>query len=82
MKRQDIESLLRTGFEKTVPDVVGSVLEQCGEQKGSVIIMTEKGKKRTATSAAATRSRHPERYGGGSELSGSYRRTRRVCCGL
>ena len=51
MKRQDIESLLRTGFEKTVPDVVDSVLEQCGEQKGSVIIMTEKGKKRTALKA-------------------------------
>lgn len=42
MSDRDIEKLLRSAFEKSVPDVFDSVSEQCAGQEGRVITMTAK----------------------------------------
>ncbi len=47
MANKDIERKIKNAFSKTVPDVLDSVLQQCSEQKGTVIEMTENKKKKT-----------------------------------
>ncbi len=46
MANKDIERKIQNAFSKSVPDVLDSVLQQCSEQKGTVIEMTEKKKKK------------------------------------
>lgn len=46
MARSDIERKIYSAFSKAVPDVLDSVLEECSEQKGQEISMTENIKKR------------------------------------
>lgn len=42
MKNMDMETKIRQAFEHAAPDVLQSVLSECGEQKGTVIMMKEK----------------------------------------
>ena len=59
MTKKDIEKTVGSAFSKTAPDVLGSVLERCDEQKGSVLMNIDKKKEgrrhvlRTALIAAA-----------------------------
>ena len=56
MKNVDVEAKLKQAFEHAAPNVLESVLSDCREQKGTVIMMKErKGnwKKRLVASAAA-----------------------------
>lgn len=53
MKNQDTEQKIRTAFEKATPNVLASVLSDCREQKGTVIVMKEK-KKNWGLKLAAT----------------------------
>ena len=51
MTNKDIEKTVSSAFSKAVPDVLASVLEQCDEQKGSVLMnnnaeMTDKTNKK------------------------------------
>lgn len=45
MTDRDIENRIRSAFDNIVPNVLDSVLEQCSEQKGRVISMTENKKR-------------------------------------
>ena len=42
MKNMDIETKVRQAYEHATPDVLSSVLSDCREQKGTVIIMKER----------------------------------------
>ena len=42
MKNVDIETKVRQAFEHATPDVLSSVLSDCREQKGTVIVMKER----------------------------------------
>ena len=42
MKKKDVDKAVRQAFTHAVPDVLGGVLSECCEQKGTVIVMTEK----------------------------------------
>ena len=42
MKNMDMETKIMQAFEHAAPDVLQSVLSECGEQKGTVIMMKEK----------------------------------------
>lgn len=56
MKNMDMEAKIKQAFEHATPDVLRSVLSDCHEQKGTVIIMKEKKNnwtKRLAAVAAA-----------------------------
>lgn len=44
MKKKDVDKAVRQAFTHAVPDVLGGVLSECCEQKGTVIVMTEKKK--------------------------------------
>ena len=44
MKNKDVDKAVRQAFTHAVPDVLGGVLSECCEQKGTVIVMTEKKK--------------------------------------
>ena len=46
MANKDIEQKIKSAFSKSVPDILDSVLQQCSEQKGTVIEMTENKKKK------------------------------------
>lgn len=45
MKDRDIEAKLKQAVSKATPDVLESILSDCEEQKGNVILMTETKKK-------------------------------------
>ena len=56
MKQKDMNNAIKQAFTKATPDVLESVLSDCGEQKGTVIVMTERkriswGKKLAAVAA-------------------------------
>lgn len=42
MKNVDMEAKIKQAFEHAVPNVLESVLSECGEQKGTVIMMKER----------------------------------------
>ena len=42
MKNVDMEAKIKQAFEHAAPDVLESVLSDCGEQKGTVIVMKER----------------------------------------
>ena len=44
MKKQKMDQAIRQAFTNATPDVLQSVLSDCGKQKGTVIVMTEKKK--------------------------------------
>lgn len=44
MKKQEVKQAIRQAFTNATPDVMQSVLSDCGSQKGTVIVMTEKKK--------------------------------------
>jgi uncharacterized membrane protein YkoI len=44
MKNKDVNKAVRQAFAHAVPDVLGGVLSECCEQKGTVIVMSEKKK--------------------------------------
>ena len=44
MKNREMEEKIKTAFQHAAPDVLESVLSDCGEQKGTVITLTEKKK--------------------------------------
>ena len=44
MKKKDVDKAVRQAFTHAVPNVLGGVLSECCEQKGTVIVMTEKKK--------------------------------------
>ena len=46
MANKDLEKKIKNAFSKAVPDVLDSVMQQCSEQKGAVIEMTDKKSKR------------------------------------
>ena len=44
VKNREMEEKIKTAFQHAAPDVLESVLSDCGEQKGTVITLTEKKK--------------------------------------
>ena len=42
MKNKEVNKAVRQAFTHAVPDVLDGVLSECREQKGTVIVMTEK----------------------------------------
>lgn len=44
MKNREMEEKIKTAFQHAAPDVLESVLSDCGEQKGTAITLTEKRK--------------------------------------
>ena len=44
MKNKDVNKAIRQAFTHAAPNVLDSVLSECGTQKGTVIVMTEKKK--------------------------------------
>ena len=45
MTEKEMERSIRQAFEHATPDVLGSVLDACDKQKGTVIIMKENKKR-------------------------------------
>ena len=52
MKNREMEEKIKTAFQHAAPDVLESVLSDCGEQKGTVITLTEKKKIRWIKAAS------------------------------
>jgi len=44
VKNREMEEKIKTAFQHAAPDVLESVLSDCGKQKGTVITLTEKRK--------------------------------------
>ena len=52
MKNREMEEKIKTAFQHAAPDVLESVLSDCGEQKGTAITLTEKKKIRWIKAAS------------------------------